>query len=54
MTNTDVERLGRASRFDRLNAGRVAHLETFWGGHNDVVNMEGVVDFIGREVGLHR
>ncbi|KDQ11453.1 hypothetical protein BOTBODRAFT_114438 [Botryobasidium botryosum FD-172 SS1] len=52
--NAEVEGLGQLREFEREGAGKVVHLETIRGGHNDVVNLEGVIDLLEKETSFGR
>lgn len=52
VTVTPTEGYGKWSWFDREEEGFVNLLETKWGGHNNIVYSEGVVDMVGRTMGI--
>jgi hypothetical protein len=39
-----IQGLGKISRFERGNKGDVTLLRSTWGGHNRIINYEGVMD----------
>jgi abhydrolase domain-containing protein 12 len=52
VTTTEIHGYGKWSWFDREGQGFVNLLETKWGGHNNIVYSEGVIDFVGRTMGI--
>ena len=51
----EVEGFGRISRFKRnSNGAQAVHVESLWGGHDQVGRLEGVVDVIGDVLGMKR
>jgi abhydrolase domain-containing protein 12 len=39
-----IQGLGKMFRFERGNKGDVTLLRSTWGGHNNIINYEGVMD----------
>jgi len=44
ITDTIIPGLGKISRFSRKDKGDVTLLRSTWGGHNRIINYEGVMD----------
>ncbi|KAG9087707.1 hypothetical protein FRC06_002417 [Ceratobasidium sp. 370] len=50
---TEIEGLGTVRRFERgKDKSSVVMLETTWGGHNGLTEIEGVIDVVGWSVGM--